>query len=530
MNSFPPLHGHYPVVIVGTGPTGLILAHLLVRQGVQVLLIDRNPATVGEARAVSIDDESLRTIQAAGMIDRVFPSIVPSYGVHYYSWRNRLFARIEPTSHEFGFPKRNAFRQDVLVRQLCEGLQEREAAQEGVSVRFQHELVRFEQQADGVDLEIQTPQGICKVRADWLVACDGGRSMVRESLGIPMEGSTYRQRWCIVDLMGRTNPFRHTRTYCDPVRPAIRLPGPDSTVRYEFMLKPGESDEFALDEQQLRRWIAQREPSDANLKIMRKVVYTFHARMATRWREGRILLAGDAAHLTPPFAGQGMNSGVRDAANLAWKLAAVVKGQAHEALLDTYETERKPHAWSLIRMALRIGAFMQPASCVGAALFQSALKLVCMVPAARDYILHLKFKPKPRFHEGLFDASCGAQASVPPGQLMPQPRMQRPGGSEVLLDELLGTGFAVVQWAGTPDIALPASLPARVVKVLRHEDDFLPGGDAQVRDVTGVIGRLLGEAGARAVIVRPDRHVLAYVPRGDDQIQERLFRVLKSVS
>lgn len=520
------LKDRYPVVIVGTGPTGLVLAHLLVRQGVEVLVIDRNPGTVAEARAVSIDDESLRTIQSAGMIDRVFPSIVPSYGVHYYSWRHRLFAKIEPTSTEFGFPKRNAFRQDVLVRQLCEGLQERQAQGQGVEVRFGHELVRFEDRGEFVQLEIQTPQGLRQVRADWLVACDGGRSTVREALGIAMEGSTYRQRWCIVDLIGRSNAFRHTRTYCDPVRPAIRLPGPDATVRYEFMLKPGENDEFALDETRLRAWIAQREPSDARLKIMRKVVYTFHARMATRWRAGRILLAGDAAHLTPPFAGQGMNSGVRDAANLAWKLAAVLQGRAGESLLDTYEMERKPHAWSLIRMALRIGSFMQPASVLGAALFQGALKLVCLVPAARDYILHLKFKPKPRFYEGFFDASCGAGSPVPPGQLFPQPRMQQPGGSEVLLDEWLGPGFSILQWADSPELAWPAGLQARVVKVLRQEDDFLPGLQAQVRDVSGVIGRLLAQAGAGAVVIRPDRHVLAYCPQRSDEVPPSLTRIL----
>ena len=126
---------------------------------------------------------------------------------------------------------------------------------------------------------------------------------------------------------------RHTRTFCDPVRPAIRLPGPEATVRYEFMLKPGEDAEAVLDERQVREWIRMREPSDADITILRKVVYTFHARVASRWRAGRVLLAGDAAHLTPPFAGQGMNSGVRDAANLAWKLAEVVKtreiGRAH---------------------------------------------------------------------------------------------------------------------------------------------------------------------------------------------------------
>ena len=515
---------HYPVVIVGTGPTGLILSHLLAAQGVEHLLIDRNEATVGEARAVSIDDESLRTLQATGMLPQVLPEIVLSYGVHYYSWRNRLFAKIEPTSTEYGFPKRNAFRQDVLVRQLCEGL----GARPEVTVRFRHELLGFAQDGAQVSLEIGTPEGVVQVRTDWLVACDGGRSTVREALGIAMSGSTYAEKWCIVDLAGRTSPFRHTRTYCDPRRPAIRLPGPQGSVRYEFMLHPGESSDSVLEEKQLRSWIREREPSDAGLTIRRKVVYTFHARVADRWREGRVLLAGDAAHLTPPFAGQGMNSGVRDAANLAWKLAAVVKGEAHGRLIDTYQAERKPHAWSLILMALRIGRYMQPKSRLGAAVSQTLLKMVCVIPAARDYILHLKFKPKPRFFQGLFFPAGAKDLPIPAGQLMTQPRMQRHDGSEVLLDDLLGHGFALVQWHDASLKALPGALATRVVRVLRKDDDFLagPDSDSVVRDLTGEIARVLDGAGAAGVFLRPDRHVLAYLPGAPDGVQAQVMEQL----
>lgn len=414
----------FPVVIVGAGPTGLILAHLLGVAGIKVLLIDRGEATVGEARAVTIDDESLRTLQATGMLAQVLPNITQGYGVEYYSWRNRPFARIDPTVREHGYQKRNAFRQDILVKQLCDGLQNHPH----VDVRFQHELLSFAQDATGVTLQVATPHGTEAIRCDWLVACDGGRSSVREKLQIALEGNTFGERWLIADLLQRTSPFRHTRTYCDPVRPAIRLPGPQGAVRYEFMLHAHESPEEALNETQLRAWIRQREPADADLPLARKVVYTFHARVAQRWREGRIFLAGDAAHLTPPFAGQGMNSGVRDASNLAWKLAAVIQGTLPERILDTYEQERKPHAWALIRMALQIGKFMQPKSWWGAAFNQTALRAVCLLPPARDYILQLKFKPKPKFHQGFFLGAPSSKAALPAGQLFPQPMVEAPGG------------------------------------------------------------------------------------------------------
>lgn len=526
----------FPVVIVGAGPTGLILAHLLGVAGIKVLLIDRGEATVGEARAVTIDDESLRTLQATGMLAQVLPNITQGYGVEYYSWRNRPFARIDPTVREHGYQKRNAFRQDILVKQLCDGLQNHPH----VDVRFQHELLSFAQDATGVTLQVATPHGTEAIRCDWLVACDGGRSSVREKLQIALEGNTFGERWLIADLLQRTSPFRHTRTYCDPVRPAIRLPGPQGAVRYEFMLHAHESPEEALNETQLRAWIRQREPADADLPLARKVVYTFHARVAQRWREGRIFLAGDAAHLTPPFAGQGMNSGVRDASNLAWKLAAVIQGTLPERILDTYEQERKPHAWALIRMALQIGKFMQPKSWWGAAFNQTALRAVCLLPPARDYILQLKFKPKPKFHQGFFLADPSSTTDLPAGQLFPQPMVELPGGALHLLDDVLGTGFAVIQWAGHAPIALPPGMEARHVQLLRRSEDFLPplsahaseaAGMPRVRDCEGKLADILDASQAQAVVLRPDRYVFAFVPKNANAqrwFEEPRFRSLWS--
>lgn len=502
---------NYDVIVVGTGPTGLVLAHLLGNYGLHTLVIDKNSGPVDEARAVTIDDESLRTLQATGMLPEVLPNVVQGYGVHYYSWTNQLFAKIEPSSREYGYPKRNAFRQQLLVQALSQGM----TRQASVSLHYGHELTRLEQHDDHVNATVQHEGQTQTYTARWLVACDGGRSTVRELLGITLEGSTYKEKWLIADLIGRASPFRHTRTYCDPQRPAIRLPGPQSTVRYEFMLHPGEDPEAVLEDTQLRSWIRGRDPQDAQLTLLRKVVYTFHARVATQWRAGRVLLAGDAAHLTPPFAGQGMNSGVRDAANLAWKLAANLQHGASPQLLESYQQERKPHAWALIQMALRIGAFMQPKSRLGAALAQTLLKVVCLIPEARDYILHLKFKPKPRFFEGFFVPWNIPEAKIPSGQLMTQPLMALPNGQTLLLDDLLGTGYAVLQWADAPELRLPAGMQTRVVRVIRHADDFLLATTAAhalcVRDVQHELAAVLDSAQAQAVVLRPDRYVLAYV-------------------
>jgi 3-(3-hydroxy-phenyl)propionate hydroxylase len=506
---------HYPVAIVGAGPTGLTLANLLGTYGIRTLLLERHPSTVGEPRAVSIDDESLRTLQNAGVIDQVLPDIVQGYGVHYFSWSGREFARIEPTSREYGYPKRNAFRQPLLEARLLEGL----ARFEHVEVRLASELMRHHDDGRRVSLDVAGPDGPAEFTCDWLIACDGGRSGVREAQGITMRGTTYAERWLIVDLADRPDPFPHTRTYCDPRRPAIRLPGPHRTVRYEFMLFEHETPEDVLDEAQIRDWMRARVPGDAHLWIVRKVVYTFHARMAERWKTGRVMLAGDAAHLTPPFAGQGMNSGVRDAFNLAWKLAAVSRGELAPAVLETYEEERRPHAWSLIAMALRIGRFMQPKSRLGAMAMQAALRVAGLYPPARDYVLQLKFKPKARFESGFF-LPGGSRDGVRAGQLFPQPMLQRADGARVLLDEVLGPGFALLCWqsdgAGAQLEALFASLRPRLIALQRASGTSGDACGPQVLcDCEGVIETTLKEAGALAVVLRPDRHVLAYVNRAD---------------
>lgn len=203
-------------------------------------------------------------------------------------------------------------------------------------------MVAFEQTRDGVSLSITDGRGGAEtLGCDYLVACDGASSPTRRALGIAMRGDTYQQRWLIVDICGTKEEYHHTRVFCDPARPGITLPGPNGTRRFEFMVHANEDDEAIRSEESVRNLIAAVGP-DREAPIRRRVVYTFHARIAERWRSGRVFLAGDAAHLSPPFAGQGMNSGVRDSHNLSWKLAAVLRGVLGDGVLDSYEQERAP--------------------------------------------------------------------------------------------------------------------------------------------------------------------------------------------
>ena len=550
------------VIVIGAGPCGLTLCNLLGSMQVPTLLIERNSSTVNEPRAVSIDDESLRTMQAIGLDAEVLSQVVQGYGAHYYSPSGRRFARVQPATREFGFPRRNAFRQPVLEAQLRAGL----ARFDCVQVRFDTTLESFTQDGQSVTVQLcQRDRGASdggandgqrySVSADWLIGSDGGRSRVREQLGIAMAGSTFSEKWLIVDLAGTPDRFRHTRVYCDPSRPAISLPGPHGTRRYEFMLLPGERDEALQSEAVARQLIARVSLADSNIPIVRQVVYTFHARLAERWREGRVLLAGDAAHLTPPFAGQGMNSGIRDALNLAWKLAAVQRGQLPTSLLDSYEAERRPHAWALIEMALAIGHFMQPKSRLGAFLMQSALRIASLFPPARDYFLQMKFKPKPRFERGLVVPDALPAKLSLSGRLFPQPMVETPELRSLRLDDALGAGFALLLVGCAPGEVLeagalpwqqkfpvvPEAFGARRVRIVPQHYNFplataasVPASAAAssaasspsqqgaqqelvLRDAEGVIASALAAYGPCAVLLRPDRHVLAVIPLAASQ-------------
>ncbi len=514
-------HADFDVAVVGSGPVGLTLANYLGLYGVKTLLIEKNASTVQEPRAVSIDDESLRAIQGFGLANEVCAQIMPGYGSLYHSSSGRPFAFVQPTTREYGYDRRNGFHQWDLERILCEGL----ARYQNVSVQFEHELIAFSQEADGVALAIRTSDGREKdLRCRYLAACDGANSTVRDLLGIELKGATYSEQWLIIDLDGTKDPYEHTRVYCDPRRPGINLPGPRRARRFEFMLLDGEDPDEFVAEANVRRLLRAHGP-DEDTRIRRRTVYTFHARMATRWKVGRVSLHGDAAHLTPPFAGQGMNSGVRDATNYAWKLASVIKGELGPALLETYELERRMHAWALIEMATRMGRVMMPRSRVSAFIVQATFRLLKLCPPLNDYVVHMRFKPKPRFDQGFLLPDGHSKKNSIVGRLFPQPNVSLLNDRIVKLDDVLGDGFALLALTDRPamifDLFGEGSLSPLSVKRLcvTPQDDKFPEilGDeiACVRDVDGILAEALKGYADCAILLRPDRYVGAVLPRSD---------------
>ena len=501
----------YDVVVVGAGPAGLTAASLLGSYGIRVLLVERNASTVREPRAVSIDDEALRTLQAIGVVETVLATIVPGYGSEYVGPSRRVFLTVRPTDTPYGYPRRNAFRQPLLESQLRQHLLQLPT----VETRFRCRAEAISQDADSVLVTLQNADGSSvEARSRYLIGADGASSFVRNALGLSLEGDTFSEQWLIIDLENSVSPSKQTYVYCDADRPFIALPGPNETRRFEFKLRADEDLTRICDDDVVAEFLQLGNVSPGS-RVVRKTVYTFHARLAQCWSQGRVFLVGDACHLTPPFAGQGMNSGLRDAHNLAWKLAWVLQHGPSAGLLGSYETERRPHVAGMIQLALRMGRIMAPRHRAIGWLTRSAFHLLTLWPGARDYFAQMKYKPKARFAQGFLVPDGQSARSTPIGRLIPQPLVLTARGPQ-RLDEVLGRGFALLALSSTAaalrqvasDPFLATLAPAQVLVCAVPRSDVAQGCMAVV-DSDGVLAQFLGTAEEIFVLVRPDKYVMA---------------------
>jgi 3-(3-hydroxy-phenyl)propionate hydroxylase len=288
------------------------------------------------------------------------------------------------------------------------------------------------------------------------------------------------------------------------------------------MLHEGEVEPEVISSEFIRKLLIPHGEEGTSLR--RSCVYTFHARMADRWRDARVFLAGDAAHLSPPFAGQGMNSGIRDAHNLAWKLAAVLGGRLGPQLLDTYEQERRGHAWEMIQLALRMGKVMMPRSAWRAFSLQAAFRLLGIVPPVRSYFAEMKYKPKPRFHKGFLSGGPRDSRAEMIGKLLPQAEVRSASGV-ALLDDFLGDGFSLLCAPQTPANLfekLPPDLfaqlqPKRVAVRAADDSATVPAGVERLTDDSGDFARWIRDVRPGILLVRPDRYVAAHIPANEIQ-------------
>lgn len=446
------------VLICGLGPVGQLLALLLDDLGVSVIAFDQANEPYDLPHAAVVDDEVLRIFQAAHVADDVMQGAQVQDAVSFVNQAGRSTVVFRPVDGGLGHPPLVSIHQPTFERVMVGALDRR-----GVDLRWGWKLDSLDHRGADVSAWIRPTAGgpTSELRARYLVGCDGARSAVRSRLGVGFSGSTFVQRWLVIDAKVDRPLARvpHPHFVGDLARPIVSLPMSPGRHRWEWMIHPGEDAAPLLEPARIRSLIA-RWVTDEQVEIERAVVYTFHARRAERWRVGRVLLAGDAAHVTPPFVGQGFSAGARDAGNLAWKLDAVLNG-APQPLLDSYEAERRPHVTSMQNLAIRWGGVVQTTK-PRTGRFRDAVIGGLERTGALDWI-QSHAKPLPTAGTGAF---CAPPHRLPfkrtHGSLFPQPRVDG-----ILLDERLGNGWGAVS------LSPRASAPLRDagVPVLEVADD-----------------------------------------------------------
>ncbi|GFG74526.1 bifunctional 3-(3-hydroxy-phenyl)propionate/3-hydroxycinnamic acid hydroxylase [Mycobacterium botniense] len=434
------------VVIVGAGPVGLTLANILGLQGVRTLVVEERDTLIDYPRGVGLDDEALRTFQAVGLVDRILPHTVPNQILRFFDAKRRLLAEMAPPDARFGWPKRNGFVQPMVDAELLCGLDRFDHVQ----VLWAHPMSSCTQTHDDVVVNLASNGNCATVRAQYVVGCDGGRSTTRREMGVSFDGTTSPTRWLVVDVANDPLGHPNSEVGADPARPYASISIAHGIRRFEFMIHASESDEQAEDPAFITSMIGLLVPRPERVDVIRHRIYTHHSRIAGAFRRGRMLLAGDAAHLMPVWQGQGYNSGIRDAANLGWKLAAVVNGQASDTLLDTYDVERRRHARAMIDLSTMVGRVISPTNRNVAAVRDIAVRAASFVPPLKRYVLEMRFKPMPRYEQGAVVHSEPRRRDTPVGTLFIQPRVDTREQQNVLLDDVLGPWFAVLCWNNSP--------------------------------------------------------------------------------
>lgn len=480
-----------PVIVVGAGPTGITAATKLAQYGVDCLVLDRWEDVYPQPRAVHLDDEIYRLVASLGCADGFAAISRPARGLQLRDRSFRVLAEFhrECAESSNGYPQANMFDQPDLEALLRANVKHHPHAvirgnaevTEAVQIGADTVQVTFTDRISGEQHRVETR---------YLLGCDGANSLVRSAIGACMQDFTFQQRWLVVDVATEVelNQWDGVHQVCDPHRAATYMRIGDTRYRWEFRLLPDETaDDFgtlAAVHPLIRPWVGDIEPDD--LELVRVAEYTFRAQVADHWRRDNMFILGDAAHLTPPFIGQGLCAGLRDAVNLAWKLAGVVNGWLPDSVLDTYEQERIPHARYMIRFALAVGAAMTAGGEVGNLLRRVVVPRLHLIPGIREKIVD-STTPALRTSE-LVHRPLGRWPLA--GRLCPN-SVLRDGER---MDAVVGRRFAVVTTVGL-DAAQQEDVARRgAVVVFAH-----PGTE---------LALWLQAGRARAAIVRPDRTVM----------------------
>lgn len=449
----PHLPSEVDVLIVGMGPVGAALAQLLSRYGTRTLVIDKAQEIFLAPRAIALDNEALRVLQMCGLEDDAFDKVaIPEVCMHSPLFGQ--YSRAVTAGSVDGHPKLVTFFQPQLEQVLRSRLKD----SRHVTVALGVSLMSLNQQAHEVIAELHTDDGASRhVRARYVVGADGANSLVRRILGQEFKGKTFAEDWLVVDAKQLPTAIDHVEFICDPQRPTPHMVAPGGRQRWEFKLNAGETREQMEHPDMVKR-LLQPWTQGRDIEIERVAVYRFHARVAEAFKVGRVFLVGDAAHITPPFVGQGLVAGLRDVANLAWKLSWVCHGRARPGLLDSYDQERRPHAKAMIDLAKLMGRLVMPSNRATAFVTHGLMRVMTRIPRLKRLFENLEIKPLNQFKTGCFIKPHRGTGLRRGGQ-MPQVWLKPQAGGEVVLsDDVLGQGMAMVGFGVDPSEGLTPAL------------------------------------------------------------------------
>lgn len=486
----------FDVAIIGFGPTGAVAAGLLGLQGVRTLVCDASTEVYDKPRAIALDHEIMRVFQQLGIAQELQPFTEPFTNSEFYGVEGQLIKCMStvPPPHPLGYTPSLVFTQPAMESIL----RSRVSSMPSVQVNLGQKVTDLKQDSTSVTICMEDPQGHKRhVSARYVVACDGASSFVRKQLGVPLEDLGFDEPWLVVDVLVNDKGLKKlpkvSVQYCEPQRPCTYVIGPQNHRRWELAINPGEDPrQMATPEatwQLLSRWL---QPDEA--QIWRQASYQFHALVAKEWRQHRVFIAGDAAHQQPPFLGQGMCQGIRDAANLCWKLVAVLQQRASEALLDTYATERKAHVIELTSRIKGIGQLVGQRDLHKARERDARLLAECggqVKPTPRQNV-------QPALVAGCLDTS--GHAAV--GTLFPQAWIEQ-DGSRVRMDDGLGCGWRLfLQRDADAGCEQAAAHLAPGLNLRVHHLN-----DPRFQELEGVLASWFERMACQVALVRPDHYV-----------------------
>jgi 3-(3-hydroxy-phenyl)propionate hydroxylase len=502
------------VIVVGAGPVGLTAANLLGMYGIKVLVLERDPSFSTPPRATNVDDEALRTFQMFGLAERQLADMMANPYLRVHSGTGQVVAEFQTAGAEvLGFPRVCTILQPLMENTLREGL----SRYAHVELRAGHTVTAVTQSDAHAEITVQGPDGtVYTAAARFILGCDGGRSTVRKHCNIPLHASApsdSEQKWMLIEARAEPQTEGCFRFFGALEYPMVFVQQPRGYQRWSIRLRPQDDTHMLekLDQARVealtRRWV--NGPKLGEVQRLR--TYRINTCLAERFRSGRVYLLGDSAHMMPPFAGQGLCSGLRDATNLCWKLALVLRGHAGPRLLDSYEQERIPHVRESITATQRVGWLFFPNSPRHDLVRRSVLKLLFEVPPLREQFVR-RSKALPSLHQGLF------LGRAPAGSMFIQPHVRRSDGQRVPLDSMLGEGFAALGLGVDPLESLDAGsrhfwtgLGARALKVLPPGQTPCrnAGPCEEIQDESGALTHWFSMHQGSIALIRPDRFLAA---------------------